>query len=453
LRGKIYADILLENKETIIRRSSSTNRWLVVAVFFCFMLLHQADKLLIGPLTTSIMDTFKITQTQMGAVFTGALIVGAVFYPLWGYLYDRFARSKLLALASFIWGATTWISAVAPTYGSFVVTRASTGIDDSSYPGLYSLIADYFGPKVRGRIYGILQLTQPLGYLIGMLMALLLSGVVGWRAVFYITGSLGIVLSVVIFFGVKEVPRGSGEPELEKFGEVIGQYKFSWKIARDLFKKRSLLLLFVQGFFGVFPWNVITYWFFAYLEKERGYASDSILFTMVPAILVLAAGYPIGGMLGDYLFKKTPRGRLIVASFGVIMGAIFLYITMNIPIPNQTAFMLMLILTALFIPFAAANVLATIYDITLPEVRGTANAVESFIESGGAALAPLIAGIIADATSLHDAIIWICITTWIACFFFFLITAYLVPEDIRVLREQMRERAELEQSRQDALKV
>ena len=65
------------------------------------------------------METFNIDEVQMGAVFTGALIVGAVMYPLWGYLYDRFARAKLLALASMIWGATTWISAIAPNYKSF----------------------------------------------------------------------------------------------------------------------------------------------------------------------------------------------------------------------------------------------------------------------------------------------------------------------------------------------
>ena len=71
---------------------------------------------------------------------------------------------------------------------------------------------------MRGKIYGLLQLTQPLGYLMGMLLALLLSGVIGWRAVFYITGSLGIVLSVVLFFSVHDIPRGSGEEELQERG-------------------------------------------------------------------------------------------------------------------------------------------------------------------------------------------------------------------------------------------
>ncbi len=105
-------------------------RWTVVGVFFSFMLLHQSDKLLIGPLTTPIMNTFGIDEFQMGAVFTGALLVGAVMYPVWGYLYDQFARPKLLALASLIWGSTTWLGAIAPTYSTFLISRASTGIDD-----------------------------------------------------------------------------------------------------------------------------------------------------------------------------------------------------------------------------------------------------------------------------------------------------------------------------------
>ena len=96
-------------------QSQSRYRWFVLAIFFFFMLLHQSDKLMIGPLTTPIMETFGIDEVQMGAVFTGALLVGAFLYPLWGYLYDRYARAKLLALASLIWGATTWLSAIAPT--------------------------------------------------------------------------------------------------------------------------------------------------------------------------------------------------------------------------------------------------------------------------------------------------------------------------------------------------
>lgn len=422
-------------------------RWFVVGVFFIFMLLHQADKLLIGPLTSSIMDEFHINETQMGLLSSGAIIVGAVLYPVWGYLCDRFSRAKLLALASLIWGATTWLSAIAPTYPTFLVTRSSTGIDDSSYPGLYSLIADYFPPKARGKVYGLLQIAMPMGYLIGMVLALVLGGVIGWRAIFYITGSLGIVMAIVIFFGVKEPERGTSEPELENV-EQTGKYHFDWKVARDLFKKRSLILLFLQGFVGVFPWQVITFWFFRYLQTERGFADNDVLVTMVIAILLLAAGYPIGGALGDWLFGKTKRGRVIISAIGVITGAVLLYVAIKVPYENKTLFMVMMALTAVFIPFASPNVLSTVYDVTLPEVRSTANSIQYFIEQGGSAVAPTLAGLIAVNSSLENSILIICISAWVLCFLFFLGVIYLLPKDIDLLRKQMAERAQSEQNLQ-----
>ena len=421
-------------------KSSNRYRWFVVAVFATFMLLHQADKLLIGPLTTPIMDAFGINEAQMGAVSTGALLVGAFFYPLWGYLYDRYARSRLLALASFVWGATTWLNAIAPNFGVFLATRASTGIDDSSYPGLYSLISDYFGPRVRGKVYGLLQLTLPLGYMLGMILALTMRESVGWRGVFYITGSLGVLLSFIIFFFVKEAPRGNTEPELSAV-EQTGTFHFEWKTARQLFRKRTLLLMYVQGFFGVFPWNVITYWFFRYLETERNYSGDEVMVTMVVAVLVLAAGSFIGGAVGDAAFKRTPRGRLLVCMAAVLIGAIFLAITMSVPLESKGLFLFLLCITALFMPFSAPNVIASVYDMTLPEVRSTAAAIQYFIESAGAATAPLLAGIIAVNSSLKSAILLISTSTWLICALVLAGAAYFAPRDIQTLRDQLQQRA------------
>ena len=192
---------------------------------------------------------------------------------------------------------------------------------------------------------------------------------------------------------------------------------------------------------------MITYWFFRYLETERGYSETSVLTTMLPAIIVLAAGYFIGGALGDFFFKRTPRGRVLVALFGVIAGAIFLIFTLNVPLENQLLFTGFLILTALFMPFASPNVISTVYDITLPEVRSTSLAIQYFIENGGAALAPLLAGFIARDSSLEAAILIICVTAWIFGAIFLAFTAYFVPHDVAVLRGQMRERAEIEKQK------
>lgn len=414
-------------------------RWYVAAVMFAFLLLHQADKLLIGPLTTNIMDDFQINEAQMGAVSSLAIIVASVLYPLWGFLYDRFARSKLLALASLIWGSTTWLNALAPTYGAFMVTRSSTGIDDSSYPGLYSLLSDYFGPRLRGKVYGVMQMSGPLGFMLGTVLATSLGGELGWRRVFYLTGGLGVVLAVVIFTTVREVPRGSAEPEFQGL-ERLEQYRINWDTARGLLKNRTLLLLMAQGFFGVFPWNVLIFWFFRYLETERNYTSGQALRAMMVAIIALSAGYFVGGYAGDRMFKRTPRGRPLVGAVGVILGAIFLYATINVPIENRLMFAVLLGLTGITMSVASPNVIATVHDTTVPEARSTARSFQKLVEDGGAAAAPFLAGLIAVRYSLETAILVICISTWVICAVLFLVTAAIVPQDIERFHETMNQR-------------
>jgi MFS family permease len=213
-------------------------------------------------------------------------------------------------------------------------------------------------------------------------------------------------------------------------------------VARGLFKKPTLLLLFAQGFVGVFPWNVITFWFFRYLEVERGYDPDAILFTLAPTILILAAGYFIGGLVGDYVFRRTKRGRLATALFGVLAGALFLLLTMSVPADEQLLFSILMAITALFMPFAASNVVASVHDITLPEVRSTALAVQLFIENGGAAVAPLLAGLIAVRFSLHTAILVICISAWLLGALLLLGAVRIIPQDIRALRGELQARAD-----------
>jgi MFS family permease len=328
------------------------------------------------------------------------------------------------------------------SYVPFLATRATTGIDNSSYPGLYSLVADYFAPGLRGRVYGLLQVAQPLGYLLGMVLALIVAPLIGgWRSAFYLTGGLGLVIAVLIFFGVREMPRGRAEPELQNVQE-LQKFRFSWAEAKLAVQKKSMWFIFAQGFAGVFPWNVITFFIFGYLIRERGYDNNSALFTMAPAVLILAGGYFLGGALGDMLFKRTLNGRILVSSAGVLLGAIFLFFAIRTPIDLRSQFFVLMCLASVFMPMSSANVLATVFDVTTPEVRSTTQAVEYFIENSGAALAPLIAGLVADATNLQTAILVICVGAWALCFVIYLGALFFIPRDIRALRAQLRQRAE-----------
>jgi MFS family permease len=163
---------------------------------------------------------------------------------------------------------------------------------------------------------------------------------------------------------------------------------------------------------------------------------------MLIAIVTLSAGYLVGGTLGDILFKRMQRGRLSVATGGVLLGAIFLVATLNVAAENRIGFAVLLAFTGMTMSIAAPNVIATVYDTTVPEVRSTARAMQKLVEDGGAALAPLLAGVIAMRASLHMAILMICISAWLICAVLFGITALVVPQDIERLRQTMQRRVE-----------
>ncbi len=419
---------------------NNRQRWVAVAIFFLFMLLHQTDRLLIGPLTSPIMEEFNLSEIQMGGIITGSLILGSIFYPIWGFLYDRFARPKLLSLASFLWGITTWLSAIAPTARLFLISRASTGIDDSSYPGIGTLISDYFPPKQRSMIFGFLQLSIPLGYLLGLLLALNFSPKYGWRTIYLFTGSIGLVLALLIYFGVKDTPRGSSEPQFSSI-DVIETTKVQWKDIPGLLKIRSLRYFYLQGLFGVLPWQVITFWSFRYLEVERNYAPETISSTMIPAVLMIGAGYFLGGVLGDLAYRKFKTGRLIVSFAGIVLGAILLAVTLSVPLENVNAFRILLSLTCFFIPLASPNIATSVYDVVLPEARSTATSIQYFLGNIGSAFAPLLAGAISEISSLHTALLTISLSAWLITALILGIGIFHFPKDMDNMHSVLEDRA------------
>jgi MFS family permease len=111
-------------------------------------------------------------------------------------------------------------------------------------------------------------------------------------------------------------------------------------------------------------------------------------------------------------------------------------------------FGIMLGITALFIPISSPNVTSTVNDVALPEIRSTAMSIQYFIESSGAALSPLLTGMIADALRRANnpfprgtAILIICISAWLMCGVFYYITSYFITDDIDSLRNEMKHRA------------
>jgi len=246
-------------------------------------------------------------------------------------------------------------------------------------------------------------------------------------------------MGLIIYFFIKDVPRGTSEPELS--GKLVSDiYKAKLSDLKILLKNKSLLLLYAQGFFGVFPWNAITFWIITYMVMERKLSSELVMIVMVVWLIAMSIGNIIAGYLSDLLFRKTKRGRAMFGAIIVFFSASLIYLTMY----SETfeSFFFFGVLTAFEIPMAGPSVSAAITDVTEPELRGSATAYLRFFENIGSSISPALVGIISMGSTLQFSITLISSLTWIICGILFIFLALIIPKDIDRLRIIIRKRAD-----------
>jgi len=413
--------------------------WYVAFMFFLFMMLHNADKFLISPLLGLIQAEFNLSYTQLGAIQTGSVIVAVIFMPVWGYVFDRFARPPLVALASAIWGVTTILSTFSRNFTELVITRALTGIDNESYSGVYSFLSDCFPPEKRATAVGFVNTSTAFGTLLGVIIGTIAGTTLGWRNAFIVTAVPGLILAAVILLTIKDKPRGVTEPELAEVKDKLKE-TFSLQSVRKLFERKSVILLFTQGFFGVFPWQILSYWLMLYMAQIRGFTADEQLIVMLVALLAMVGGNIVSGIGGDWAFKRSLKGRTMFAAVAVAVGLVLFDATVAVR-GGLGLFLVLGGLTGFFIPMAGPNVSASIQDVALPGVRSSALSLQVFFENIGSASAPLLTGYLADMFGLEAAILIIVTITWALCAVLLWLTSYLIPKDIAWKRQELTERA------------
>jgi len=416
--------------------------WFVATVLFLFRSFHTGDQFVISVVLPQILDEFRISYTSAGLIFTATFFMAFALYPVWGYLFDRYSRRALISVSGIIWGLTTWLNTVPRTFLGFFATRTLTGMDDAPPSGMNSLVSDYFPPKSRGKALGLINASGAFGALIGTILGVVIGYATGWRVLFYITGGIGIIGALLVYLTVRDITRGSSEPELSGLELKEGAYKIDLKEYLSLVKRKSLLFLNLQGFFGVFPWQVLQAWFFTYMIRERGFDEGTAMLVMLVLLVTMVAGNVAGGLLGDAFFRRDPRGRAIVGAVTVFLSAATIYLTVMWPRQDVIGFTIVGTITAFILPMAGPNVSAAVTDVVEPEARSSGDALLRVFEYGGSSTAPLISGYLADAFGLGMGILYVSFTTWMVCGILFTILAFVIPRDILDLRRKMSERAE-----------
>lgn len=196
---------------TVARRSrfiSYRSYLLVLLILIHAIVLTERFALSIS--LQSIKRDMGLSDTLLGLMSGLAFTVfyAAMGIPI-GLWADRGSRVKVVSVTMFIWGVMVALCGAVGNFVQLLLVRVGVAIGEAG--GLtpsYSLISEHFGRAERPRALGLFALGAPISLLISFLAAGWLNQTYGWRTMFVVIASPGVVLAILAAATLRD-PRSS----------------------------------------------------------------------------------------------------------------------------------------------------------------------------------------------------------------------------------------------------
>ncbi len=184
-----------------------------LGVLFLGYVVNFIDRSILAILLEPIKLELELNDTQLGLL--GGLAF-ALFYTTLGIpiaaLADRWSRVKILSIAMIVWSAMTAVCGLAQSFMMLLLARIGVGVGEAgASPPSHSLISDYFPIETRATALSIYALGIPFGAMIGNFVGGWGAEAIGWRNTFVLVGLPGILIALLIWFTLREPPRGMAD--------------------------------------------------------------------------------------------------------------------------------------------------------------------------------------------------------------------------------------------------
>src|ERR1700739_1252380 len=312
-------------------------RWLVLVLISFMYLITYMDRSNISVAQPEIAKQFGLSKSAMGlvlAAFTWAYALGQV--PS-GWFGDRFGPKRVLTVIMTLWSATAVMTGAALGFGSLFSARFSLGLSEAGAFPVASRGMQLWFPRVeRGRIQGTTHFFSRFAVAITPFIAGSILLAFGWRAIFYIFGSLGIVWAVgfnLFYRNLPEDHKGVNRAELARIRGVdadgkikppaVTQLATPWK---QILLSSNMWFISLGYFCFFFGTNFYLTWYPTYLREHLHMSIRSLgIWGSVPLFAGMA-GDVIGGALSRVIFHTTGNAKLarrVVAAPGFLLASAF----------------------------------------------------------------------------------------------------------------------------------
>jgi len=361
-------------------------RWYFVLMVTAAIAISYFDRQTLPVAIAAIERTIPISDQQFSYLQSAFLLAYAVMYIVGGRLLDRLGTRRGFMLIMVWWSAACALHGAAAGFGLLLVARLLLGMGEGgAFPAAVRVVAEWIEPEDRSTAVGIINAGTAVGSVLAAPLVAKIVLTMGWRAVFYVAGGMGMVWVVWWWASYRSSGAAVSSNTLDAralgreltFGELIGM--------------NSVRAVVFAKFMSDSAWYFLLFWLPKYLYDVRGFDVKHVgYYAWIP---YAASG--VGSFAGGYYSSRLLRGgRSLDAARKVALGlsAAFMPAVMLVPlVPVQ--FAIVLFSVVFFCQQSWSGLIMTVpADIFPLSAVGTVSGLVGFGGAIGGAIFGVVAG-------------------------------------------------------------
>ena len=356
------------------------------AAFYCY---EYFLRIMPSVMYADIMRVFNINGLLFGSLSVCYYYAYTPMQPVVGILMDRYGPRRLLTIACLLCALGSYLFAKTTHLSVAEAARFIIGFGSAfGFVGVLKLITIWFSPQQFAFLSG---LAAALGSSCAMLSEVSLSSMVdslGWRATVMMSVGLGVVLTALIYFVVRDHNKYEDHSAAEA-------HELNFK---KVFSELWLLLknkqIWINGMVGCLLYLPVTtfaeLWGYPYLHQAYHFSKHIAAEAVSALFLGFTLGAPLMGFISDKI--RSRRKPLMV---GALLAALLFTLVIYMPGLSQTEVFVLLFISAMCYG-SQVIVFAIACEISPKHASGSAIAVTNmFAMLGGVIFQPVI-GFILD---------------------------------------------------------